>query len=330
VNAHQRSHRLHRPGKPVQPRRLDLQALLAKELGLKPAPKRRRWPTVAFSTCVFVAGITIATHGTEFNNVWEATPDNGKRENLSDRIGEHKQIQLAEITMSHLHKAKALAIDWQNASPLSIGLILEPVPVSLSGETAARSVAKRPVGSPTIKPVAITRRALLPEERLELEFWRPIVRSGNIEAYRAYLNRYPSGAFTAIATAKVKELDRNAREVSLKIPEEGTATKNGMAKPSKVAKPKASAKSASLTPPARQPESPASKPPSAATAKPSLPGKSAAVAASAPNTSARCRDTTAERCKEPLSRKECVRSAGDSSSLCVIRNYQSATKAARP
>jgi len=63
--------------------------------------------------------------------------------------------------------------------------------------------------------VASTRAALSGEPRLELEFWRSIVGSNDVDLYEIYLSRYPAGAFADIAAAKIKELgvDTNAAPV---------------------------------------------------------------------------------------------------------------------
>src|SRR5215207_6488616 len=157
VNAHQKLHRLRCSTKLCPPRQFDLHALLAKELGLRRKPKRKNWLAIALSMSVFAGGITIVT---------QVAPGVDEKQELSDRLREYKQIQLAEITLSTFSKTKALAIDWRNVSPLSIGLLFEPASVSLLPENIAKRAVKRSAESPPIEPIPTTRTALSLEARL--------------------------------------------------------------------------------------------------------------------------------------------------------------------
>jgi hypothetical protein len=85
---------------------------------------------------------------------------------------------------------------------------------------------------------AVTRKALHGEERREMEFWRSIAGSNDADLYEIYLERYPTGSFADIATAKLQAL--GPRKAALADPESETSSKSGAAKqPSrkKLAKP---------------------------------------------------------------------------------------------
>ena len=83
------------------------------------------------------------------------------------------------------------------------------------GPSTNASLVLDAAGATTPLQVASTRAALSGEPRLELEFWRSIVGSNDVDLYEIYLSRYPAGAFADIAAAKIKELgvDTNAAPV---------------------------------------------------------------------------------------------------------------------
>jgi hypothetical protein len=85
-----------------------------------------------------------------------------------------------------------------------------------SGPLTNASLMLDAAGTTTPSQVASSTRAALSGETLrELEFWRSIVGSNDVDLYEVYLSRYPAGAFADIAAAKIKELgvDTNAAPV---------------------------------------------------------------------------------------------------------------------
>jgi hypothetical protein len=84
------------------------------------------------------------------------------------------------------------------------------------GPSTNASLMLDAAGTTTPSQVASSTRAALSGETLrELEFWRSIVDSNDVDLYGVYLSRYPAGAFADIAAAKIKELgvDTNAAPV---------------------------------------------------------------------------------------------------------------------
>jgi hypothetical protein len=62
------------------------------------------------------------------------------------------------------------------------------------------------VSAPAPVRYASSTRVLLPDERVELELWQATAASDEPDPYDYYLSQYPSGAFAAIAAAKIKQL----------------------------------------------------------------------------------------------------------------------------
>jgi hypothetical protein len=67
-------------------------------------------------------------------------------------------------------------------------------------------------------PFAAAARPLLPEERLDLEFWQSAQLSDGPEDYETYLQRYPSGAFAEIAEARIEALRKPVAKRTRKRP----------------------------------------------------------------------------------------------------------------
>jgi hypothetical protein len=133
------------------------------------------------------------------------------------------------------------------------------------------------------------------EGRLVQEFWRSMVSSDVAERYVSYLRNYPSGEFAGVATARITELRKVDKEVSVHTDKVGaTKKKNG---------------SFTKTKQSRTSE------------------KTSAVKTSTRKRAVRCRDRYTDRCRELLrsSEKDCVDHAikTRTSKACITRNYRS-------
>jgi hypothetical protein len=133
------------------------------------------------------------------------------------------------------------------------------------------------------------------EGRLVQEFWRSMVSSHVTERYVSYLRNYPSGAFAGVATARIKELGKVNKEVSVDTDKVGATKK----------------KKGSFT----------------KTKQPRVSEKISDVKTSTRKQAVRCRDRYTDRCRELLrsSEKYCIDHAikTKASKDCITRNYRS-------
>ncbi len=177
----------------------------------------RGWMAVALGILMFVGGSTmIATAPTGSESRSTASQANEK-EQLADWISDHKHIQIAEIALSNFGRARGLAANWSDASPISAGYLFAPV-------------ADAPE-----RPVPATRTALSEEASLELEIWRPLAKANDPELYGAYLQRYPAGSFADIAAAKIKALGNTTADAAARkaVPERKRSSAPALKTPAK-------------------------------------------------------------------------------------------------
>lgn len=266
----------------------ELHALLARELGFRrPRRLRRNWIVVALSMITFSVGIAAVAKvptGNELTDIL-AVQSKANGEDISDRIGDYKHIQVAELAMSNFGRTRGLAADWSSASPISVAIMFNAVPASLGSQSNSSSSLSPDSASLPPQPIPATRTALSPEAQLELEFWRAVVRLNDVGLYESYLRRYPSGTFADIANEKIKAFR--------KVTKTGSTTK--------------SKKSIS----------------SSETKRPKKTIWGILTAAIA-TTEGRCRGGNSGQCGEPLktAEKNCISPANDTRTGCVIRNYK--------
>jgi hypothetical protein len=98
------------------------------------------------------------------------------------------------------------AIPKKQSEPLERIRVYKPHPVIFAA-----------VNAPAPVSYASATRVLLPQERVELELWQATASSDEADQYEYYLSQYPSGAFTAIAAEKIKQLRKPvARKIDKK------------------------------------------------------------------------------------------------------------------
>lgn len=147
---------------------------------------------------------------------------------LLDRIQEHKAIQITEVAIS-----KSVE-NWVNPSM--------PRPKF------------NPIGAST-KPSPTSARTLAVKGQLVQEFWRSMVSSSVIGRYDSYLRDYPSGTFAGIATARIKDLQNTAKEVSESLGKDKTSSNPENVGPAETIKRKTSAKALAVKPSPSKPRS---------------------------------------------------------------------------
>jgi hypothetical protein len=215
-----------------------LGVLLAKELGYETRPKGcRNWLQPVFGLALFIIGMTIVIHertGNQNTDVSAGLPKVYKEQLLAEQIGEHRNIQAAEI--------RGLIAEWSNPSPVNVRFTSSLSPFHSPVEAASAALPHRTAPS--------TRRVLSSELELELKTWRPAAHSNEPKLYKTYLRRYPSGTFAAIAAARLKSLDRSDTS---NVAKDGAARKNKAKKSSSGDTAKQPAKLAEATVPVKPP-----------------------------------------------------------------------------
>jgi hypothetical protein len=199
----------------------ELHALLASELGFRGRHRlRKNWIVVALSMITFFVGITAVAKvptGGELTDIF-AILSKANEDELSDKIVDHKHIQVADLAKSDFGGTKGLVADRSNASPISVGAMFNTAPAFSASQNDSSSSLNPNCASLPSQPIPATRTALSPEAQLELEFWRPVARWNDVGLYESYLRLYPSGTFSDIANAKIKAFRKVAKA--------GSTTKN--------------------------------------------------------------------------------------------------------
>lgn len=111
-----------------------------------------------------------------------------------------KYIKMPELTVEQVFKEVAKAVRDKSQGkqePWVLSSLTEDYYFSPAG---AGSVAKKQNVSPSFDPATV-----------ELSFWESIKNSGDVEDYKAYLEKYPGGTFVALARNKIRGLEAAAK-----------------------------------------------------------------------------------------------------------------------
>jgi uncharacterized protein DUF4339 len=128
------------------------------------------------------------------------------------------------------------SIPKSRPEPLDRIRVYRPKPVYLAA-----------VDKPIAARFAPAGRVLLPDERVELELWQATAAADEPDPYAYYLSQYPSGAFSSLATAKIKQF---RKPVVAKKTQRKPAKKESAGTPTPVA-PKTTALKAAVKPAGR-------------------------------------------------------------------------------